>query len=112
MPFFPVALGVARHDSARADVSIINEKSGLIQIQGEIRKGDAAVFAGLAKELSEHSAGFIGAPPNGVPMIQVWLNSPGGDVAEALAIGRQVRQRFAFTIVPYKMECDSACVSY
>ena len=53
---------------------------------------------------------MLGTPPNGVPMIFVKLDSPGGDVIEALAIGREVRRRFMTTGVVRNTECDSACV--
>jgi hypothetical protein len=46
----------------------------------------------------------------GVPFISVELNSPGGDVSEAMQIGRLLRQRFMYTFVLADHECASACV--
>ena len=40
----------------------------------------------------------------------VTLNSPGGDVIEALRIGRLIRQKFMYTRVTSEAECASACV--
>ena len=54
---------------------------------------------------------MVGSPLNPVPMIFVKLDSQGGNIMEALAIGREIRRRFMVTGVPYaNMECDSACV--
>jgi hypothetical protein len=82
-----------------------------IRIIGEVHKGAAAIFTKLADGLAQDtSCPMLGSPPNGVPFIQVLLDSQGGDVMEALDIGREVRRRFGFTTVVPNAGCSSACV--
>jgi hypothetical protein len=44
------------------------------------------------------------------PRFAVWLNSPGGDIRAALAIGRMIRAGQAATVVTVGARCASACV--
>ena len=41
---------------------------------------------------------------------KITFNSGGGDIAEAVAIGRLIRENLIATEVPYGSECHSACV--
>jgi hypothetical protein len=118
---FISACGVGQSTSAQADVLIAGRcsrtnqgttTSSALLIHGEIRKGDATTFTTLADELArDTSCPMVGSPLNPVPMIFVKLDSQGGDIIEALAIGREIRRRFMVTGVPNaNMECDSACV--
>jgi hypothetical protein len=111
---FISACGVGQsHSTYAADTSIrpCSTTSSELLIHGEIRKGDATRFTRMADELSKDTnCPMLGSPPNGVPFIFVKLDSPGGDIIEALAIGREVRRRFMLTGVVRNMECDSACV--
>ena len=118
---FISACGVGQSTSAHADVLIAGRcsrtnqgttTSSALLIHGEIRKGDATTFTTLADELArDTNCPMVGSPLNPVPMIFVKLNSQGGNIIEALAIGREIRRRFMVTGVPHaNMECDSACV--
>jgi len=118
---FISACGVGQSTSAHADVLIAGRcsrtsqgttTSSALLIHGEIRKGDASAFTTLADELARDTrCPMVGSPLNPVPMIFVKLDSQGGNIMEALAIGREIRRRFMVTGVPYaNMECDSACV--
>jgi hypothetical protein len=109
------ACGVGQsHSADAADISIRRcspTTSSELLIHGEIDKGDATRFTGMADELGKDTnCPRVGSPPNGVPAIFVKLDSRGGDIIEALAIGREVRRRFMTTGVVRNMECDSACV--
>lgn len=78
----------------------------IIRIQSAIRRGDFAAFeAALAR-----IAGVNGTRINDVPFITVELDSPGGDVVEAVKIGRSIYQHFMMTLVRPGQECVSACV--
>jgi hypothetical protein len=115
---FALACWSGQSHSARADISAhpcsrttAGTTMSSLLIHGEIHKGDAAAFAKMVNELSKEThCPMLGSPPNGVPAIFVNLDSPGGDIAEALVIGREVRQRFLLTGVVKNMECDSACI--
>jgi len=94
LAYFIPACWVGQSYCAHADVSIAGRCSRTDQgtttssellIHGEIGKGDAATFAKIADELGKDAlCPMLGTPPNGVPMIFVKLDSPGGDVIEAL----------------------------
>jgi hypothetical protein len=93
--------------SAHADVSIsdVTFAGGtVIQISGKIRKGDAEGFVRIADDVASREKWANAAQK------QVRLNSRGGDILEALAIGREVRRRSMSTGVWQGDECDSACV--
>lgn len=66
-------------------------------LKGEIRPGDFAKVQSLV-------------PPNleEIPNRMVWITSPGGDVYEAMKIGRWLRQH-EFTVSAFK-HCASACI--
>ena len=68
-----------------------------ILLTGEISEGDAARFQNKINSLSSNRIQFIA------------LNSPGGDVYDALEIGRAVRQANLETIIPDFASCFSAC---
>jgi hypothetical protein len=91
---------------ASADVSIAQDGPGPseILIRSEVRAGDFAAFQSAA----DHLARTTRAKLHDVPFIQVALDSPGGDVLEAMRIGRVVHERFMLTKV--LRECSSACV--
>lgn len=61
-----------------------------IQLKGEIERGDAEQFLSMLTQLNE----------SGSPVERLILLSKGGDVAEALSIGRIVREAFIFTYAP------------
>jgi hypothetical protein len=97
-------------NAAFAGVSVVNDGAdgapALIRIQSAIRKGDAAATETAIAHVSQTAINRI----NGVPFITVELDSPGGDVVEALEIGRILHQSFAMTTVRPGRECVSACV--
>jgi hypothetical protein len=95
---------------ASASVAILADgsdgNSARIAIRWAIKKGDLAAFQTAIDRVSRTATTRIA----GVPFITVELNSPGGDVVEALGIGRAIYAHSAFTMVRQGQECVSACV--
>jgi hypothetical protein len=107
---FAVLAAASWAHAAPASVTIVNDgadgRSAIIRIQSAITQGDLPrVQAALARV--ERSAK---ARINGIPFITVELNSPGGDVVEAVGIGREIYRHAAMTMVHPAQECVSACV--
>ena len=96
--------------SAHAGVTIVNDgadgTSARIRIQWAITRGDLAAFDAAIEQVGRTAKTTI----NGVPFITVELNSPGGDVVEAVGIGRSIYRHSAMTLVKPGQECVSACV--
>jgi ATP-dependent protease ClpP protease subunit len=90
-------------NNSYADVRITDD--GEIEIFGTIKKGDAVAFKRAVDSLSQETRIKI----SGVPYIPVDLNSPGGDVMEAVEIGRVIHSKF-LTTRAVKQQCSSACV--
>jgi hypothetical protein len=88
---------------AHANVSMTEPHT--IRVYGEIVKGDSSAFTKYARDYVNSN---FPAGASGIPIMQVILDSPGGDVMEALAIGREVRARFMLASV--RRQCNSACV--
>jgi hypothetical protein len=107
-----ILLVILLSQSASANVALLQDGSdknvilGAILIHSEIKKGDFAAFLKVADRLSE----TLRDRADPVPFILVKLDSPGGDVAEAMQIGRLIRQRFMNTMVDEQQECASACI--
>ena len=96
--------------AAVAGVAVLDDGAGggsaKIRIQSAIHKGDLAAFEAAIDRVSRTATARI----NGVPFVTVELNSPGGDVVEAVGIGRVVYRHAAMTLVRPGQECVSACV--
>lgn len=75
-------------------------------LNGEIRTGDLAkvetAFARLPKSAPKDEF----SPMNRLMVI----TSPGGDVREAMAIGRWIRQKRMAVVIPEAAQCFSSCV--
>jgi hypothetical protein len=95
---------------ASAGVTILNDgtngQSALIRIQSAITKGDLQKFEAALDAVERSAKTRI----NDTPFVTVELNSPGGDVVEAIGIGRAIYQHSAMTLVRPAQECVSACV--
>jgi hypothetical protein len=95
---------------ASAGVTILNDgangRSALIRIQSAITKGDLQNFEAALDAVERTAKTRI----NDTPFVTVELNSPGGDVVEAIGIGRAIYQHSAMTLVRPAQECVSACV--
>jgi hypothetical protein len=97
-----IALLVASTLQLWADVTEVHEYKTdgryTISIHSEIKKGDSEAFTDLTKAVANDR--------------QIWVNldSPGGDVVEAMRIGRLIRERFMFTAIMPERKCASACV--
>lgn len=93
-----------------AGISIVNDgadgRSAIIRVQSAIAKGDLPRFEAALASVERTARTRI----NGVPFVTVELNSPGGDVVEAVGIGRVIYRHSAMTIVRPVQECVSACV--
>lgn len=81
--------------NAAADVTFYPGPVPVILISGNIKKGDFVAVQSLAK-------------PNTRLFVQ--LNSQGGEVDEAIRIGRLIREKEATVFVQEKNTCVSACV--
>ncbi len=88
------------------DGSSPNDIGGAILIHSEIKKGDFAAFKKAADRIKLIVKNAYGP----VPLINVELDTPGGDVVEAVQIGRLIHERFMMTLVKPERECASACV--
>ena len=101
---------LAIQGQASASVAILADgadgNSARIAIRYAITKGDLAAFESAIDRVSRTATNRIA----GVPFVTVELNSPGGDVVEALGIGRAIYAHSAFTRVRQGQECVSACV--
>src|SRR5665213_1124172 len=97
-------------DDAFANVTMLNDGSGkelgTILIHSEIKRGDALAFTTAADRIKRVTHATV----MGVPFITVELDTPGGDVMEAIQIGRLIHDRFIFTVVKPERVCASACV--
>jgi hypothetical protein len=84
--------------TAKADITQIERKDGNINIWigGTITTRDADTFQRLEPQLASSK-------------VQVYLNSPGGSVAAAIAIGRLVRKYDGTTTIPVPSKCYSSC---
>ncbi len=95
---------------ALAGVSIVDDGSNggpaKILIQSAIKKGDLIAFENALAKVERTATTRI----NDIPFVTVELNSPGGDVVEALGIGRAIYKNLAMTMVRPGKECVSACV--
>jgi hypothetical protein len=96
--------------SASAGIAVLADgadgRSARIAIRSAIKKGDLAAFEAAIERVSQTARTQIA----GVSFVTVELNSPGGDVVEALGIGRVIYEHSAFTMVRQGQECVSACV--
>ena len=108
--FVAVILSLAAIQAAQARVHILNDgadgEPAKILIDSAIRKGDYAAFQRAVARINEINTTRI----NDVPFITVALHSPGGDVVEAVAIGRAIHRQFMMTLVQPNQQCVSACV--
>lgn len=93
-------------------VSIVSTPPGgpafySIAINGEIDQTVAKAFEGALTD--PRIASELVAPPEFArPFVS--LNSPGGDVDAAMAIGRELRAKDLSTVVSKSDQCNSACV--
>jgi ATP-dependent protease ClpP protease subunit len=81
------------------------------QAPKDIKSGDFATFSNAADKIKRT---LIQKYPSNlrdtIPSIIVELDTPGGDVMEAVKIRRLIRERFMITVVKPERECSSACV--
>lgn len=77
----------------------------VIKVRGEIKSGDETLFAAVADLASTTKNSVLG-----MPLIQVDLNSGGGNVTAAMRIGKIIRDRSMWTLVDEPSECASACI--
>ena len=77
-------------------ITSVNDRGDILVLHGPIEPGDSRRFTGFL-------AGLETAPDS------VALNSPGGAVTEALAIGRSIRAAGLDTVMLSGMACMSSC---
>lgn len=71
----------------------------ILYMSGEIRSGDSAKLVALLKSDIQITQSIT----------DIWLNSPGGDLNEAMKIGAVIEQLGYTAIVPTGATCASAC---
>ncbi len=95
---------------AAAHIAIVDDgadgRPAAIRLSGPILKGANTELEAAVQKLRQGATSTI----NGVPFITIELDSPGGDVVEALDLGRTIYQNFLMTLVRPGHECVSACV--
>jgi hypothetical protein len=72
----------------------------LLTVNGSISSGDAYIFAKQIDSFKQDN----------MPLSQIWLNSLGGNVADALKMSLIISSNNLTTVVPNRWECVSACV--
>jgi len=82
--------------SFHADAADIKFNGNIIEISGEIKKGDYDNYLNL---IVSHQS---------IP-ITVYLDSPGGNVSEAISIGKIMRKSLSQSIINKNGQCNSAC---
>lgn len=85
---------------------ITRHESGVYLLAGTITAGDTAVFKTLLAA-DPTLLRLVGVPARG---FVVGLDSPGGDVYEAMRLGRFLREKRAYVLVGQSRTCASACV--
>ena len=94
--------------ASSADFKVdINEWSTSINLDGEIRIGDANKFI---KAFSQTKEKLIKLKKNHSESFDLYLNSQGGSVEEAMKIGYFVRKELVKTHIGFNKRCYSACV--
>ena len=83
-------------------MSTVTVSLSKLQLAATISKDDVSRFAELAERIVASGRTDV--------VTELGLNSPGGDVMAALAIGEIVRKDWIFTQVYDDAECASACV--
>jgi ATP-dependent protease ClpP protease subunit len=76
-----------------------------LKLKGTIEKNDSTVFLRVLDEASlknKNRSCVLG--------LQISLDSRGGDVDEAMKIGRIIRERELWTLVEFDSRCHSSCV--
>jgi hypothetical protein len=105
-----VLLAIGLVSGASANVSILDEGSAggpaKILVRSAIHRGDRIALENALDQVALTAGDRI----NGAPFVTVELDSPGGDVVEALGMGRAINQHLAMTLVRPGHECVSACV--
>ena len=83
-----------------------------ISIIGNINTGDALIFQNKINELKKYYevSEWKKRYKDWEFILNVDLNSKGGDLTEAMKIGYIVREYQSQTLVSYKSECHSSCV--
>jgi len=92
-----VVAAVANAAPATAATFELHQSGQLLRLSGELKRNDARSF----RELMERDGGRVHT---------IYLDSPGGSLADGLRIGELIRARNLATRVPAKAECASACV--
>ncbi len=96
--------------AASAGVSVLDDGSAggpaRLLVRSAIHRGDRIALESALDQVALTAKGRI----NGAPFITVELDSPGGDVVEALEMGRAINRHLAMTLVRPGRECVSACV--
>jgi len=78
-----------------------------IEIYGEIVEGDAVRLASLIPQVKNRTDSKYSID---LPRVTVYLDSDGGNVLEAMKIGRIIRKEMLSTVVDVNKACSSACV--
>lgn len=97
--FVSAVLATSTFTAARADVQILTDNGGmidLISITGTITEGDAKTLRDIENRLAQSR-------------FRVSLDGRSGDVAAAMEIGRLIRKYDAVTLIYHDMKCYGSC---
>lgn len=100
----PIVFGLVTASARAADIFVKRTADGQplgLQIQGEIRPGDYRKLIHFLRQGEPHIHAFLTA---------VYLDSPGGNLNEAMKLARLIEQSFVSTFVLGGSQCYSACM--
>ena len=101
--FIVFLLAVASTAASAAEFRLVRDETQpdvpVLYMTGKIQKGDAASLSRLLKSNLKY----------GPSVTEIWLNSPGGELDEAVRIGELIEKLGYTAIVPLGATCASAC---
>ena len=80
-----------------------------ILMEGEITAGDNVKLIEMLSK-RKHTSAVLSRYISIRDTKEIWFSSPGGDIFEAMRIGRTIRNNMLSTKVPIDSYCNSACV--
>lgn len=106
-----LALMLASLGNATAEIRAVQDgEIDTIEISGRISADDGARFDAALQKIIADPKAFHTIGDGKAPFILVDLNSPGGDLAAAMKIGRLIHDKAILVRVKSGQTCASACV--
>jgi hypothetical protein len=100
-------------EAALADVAVVGKQGDIenilrLRVHGTITKNDLQDVVDGISLLEKHPTAFYSSSGR-IPIKIIELDSPGGDVATAISIGKIIRKLGAETRIPNGATCSSSC---